>query len=406
MKRFTLGFMKSISSSYEVEMSDGSSSTIDASNVSHCTEEDNRSYRSSKNDSKSNGFGFFGNRESDSWEESSSSSEDDESTSGSTVSEKLDEISNLPDKTLATQIVPRRTSSDLSICTAASGGSFSSHVAQFLSAVDSTVDVMVDALLPVDESFDNKSDHDSPSFHEPTIDETTDKIKKPTVFRKAVSLTRRSSKIDTPSIDSRRSRTSRSRGIGEAGDDYSTTSSFSAVSFLKRSQIQKEKLEEKKKGQDDSSSDTSKRSFFKLIANKNATYSDTFDTKTETSSVKTKEQPLQQERKENRRKHFRFGRRNKNNTEKVEGRDDIHTENEERSVFMNEAASMHLESPESVFDCFFRPVGLPEPVLTQEFESDEEKTVTKGKRKIFKRFRKKKNDNIQLLQKQKYSSFN
>ena len=422
MKRFTLGFMKSISSSsYEVELSDGSSSTLDAANLSQCTDRDSRSCRSSRNDNKSNGFGCFGNRDSYSWDESSSSREYDDSTNGSTVSEDLDEISNLPEKTVVTQITQRRTSSDLSVCTAASGRSISSSVSHFLTAVDSTVDVVVDALIPLDESYDSKPKQRSSSSREPAPCDSSDKLDKPARFKKALSLTKRISKINPPSLDTPHSRISKSKGIGETGDDQSTTSSLSVASLLKkkRNQAHEDKVNEGKNEHNDHSSlnSTCKRSFMGLIPKKNTKNADVTDAKTVNSDVEKTEQTFRQKQerkdkkefpkddKQTKRKPIRFIRKKKDKGDNSEGRDDVQTENEERNFFTNEAEIKDDETTVSVFDYFFKPIGQPERVVTQEFESDDEKKITKNKKRIFKRFRKKKNDNIQLLQKQKYQAF-
>lgn len=202
MKRFSLGFMKSISSSFEVEVSDDGSSTNGSSHYgSYSTTDDHHKAAvcmplgsvvySSDPTSKQN-ISLY---------ESGSSSYDD-STSGTETTTGRDKVSKLPENIRTGYEVKRTRSDEFSACSANSSRSISSSVSQFLSAVDRTVDIVVDSLIPIEDEVDNRIKQPKQEQPKP----------RPSVLKKALSFRRNLSS---------RSRSSRSKADSEYESDLS-----------------------------------------------------------------------------------------------------------------------------------------------------------------------------------------
>lgn len=200
--------MKSISSSYEVEMSDDDSCT-------NCSVNEDYSYSTTEEDHKSASCVTLssGVYTSDTTSRNhlslyNSSSEytdyeyDTDTTNGN------DQISTLPEQNFKTPYNPKRTTSEFSACSAKSNNSISSSVSNFLNAVDKTVDVVVDALLPMEDGVAIQKEHG---------------MKRALSFNKRLSFTKRDT--DNESVASRRS----------LGDSVFSRRSLGESVFSKRS---------------------------------------------------------------------------------------------------------------------------------------------------------------------------
>lgn len=210
MKRFSLGFMNSISSSFEVEISSDDSSTngsIDSGSYS-TTDEDHRSASCIRLGTSAYNTSEYSSKQNESLNASSMDYDDSFSTTG--TSSGRDQVSKLPDN-LGKGYTPKRTSSEFSACSASSAKSISSSVSNFLTAVDKTVDVVVDALIPLEDNEDNIGS--KRSKYQPPPQST--KVQ-PNAIKKVMSLTKlrsyNTNKIDSEngSVLSRRSSTSTS----------------------------------------------------------------------------------------------------------------------------------------------------------------------------------------------------
>jgi hypothetical protein len=180
---FRTGFMKSISSSYEVQVSDEYSNSTDESSS---IEVDSITYSTDQEMIKTS---TCGNRNIFAKESNGTSAY----RSGSDTYEANDELTSLPTvQPNTTTNVQRTHLKDCLSCTATTGATVASSFSTFVNVVDSGVDVVVNKILPLD---------DEPSF---TTEVPKPKIKqkehavvsKPKELKKTFSLTRRT--VSTP----------------------------------------------------------------------------------------------------------------------------------------------------------------------------------------------------------------
>jgi len=180
------------------------------------------------------------------------SSEDEERSGYCTTTEELemrddDEVPTLPIRSRS-GAQPQRTRSDLSHCTTQSGQIISSSVSSFLSAVDNTVDKVVDALIPLE-----------PKANE---DETRSVSPGKKRFPAPVALKK------NPFGSFGRKRNDES-SVSKSVDDRSLSSSKTSLSVrsFRKKKIEKESAEKN----DDSSSKNMKRFSSRWINNENVT---------------------------------------------------------------------------------------------------------------------------------------
>jgi hypothetical protein len=370
MKRFSVGFMKSISSSYEVELTDNSSTFSGGDLNSMSTDEGFKS-------SARKGCGvvpinpIFPSKRNSFREKSvmvDSSSDEVDSVLSTNIDEKRNGRLFLPaTRQSSTKDSAKHTNSDDNVtgCATQSTKSFS----LFLTAVDGAVDAVVDALLPL-------NDKNMKAVVVEQLPQPVDEAKKGrAVSRKSLFFHKnRSKNNDAISVKSGSS----TRTIPKSEKD-STTSSLSRRSFRIRNKVE----EQQPAGRDDDWSLSSSFSKFSLglySPNKVETR-DSFQTKT-------------QLKKDNRSNSFIRNRSTKSfggikNTKKKE----------EIPVIVDQNVN---EEDLNVFDCFFKVINGPE---SGEAIAVKEKEPKKKKRGIFK-FRKNKEEKKRLLRKQKSKRYN
>jgi hypothetical protein len=366
MKRFSLGFMKSISSSYEVELSDNDSdSTCDSISFNSYSTETGGVLKSRRSGSVMNSGSIdtttdYTYYNGDVNESTSSNYEYDEQ---STATEGRDEVAALPKK-IESGYITQRTRSDLSTCSTVTAQSISTSVSRFLTAVDKTVDVVVDALIPLEQSEIKPSVDNTPSV---TSNENKKKsLPKAAAFKKALSFTR------VLSLSKR----GKSKNIREEDEESSVGTTFSK---LKKRRNKRQGEEEIAKENTNVSSRTSDR-------NLSAT-----NGRTEKKSSKKKNRFSIKKRKENNVKE-----------EKKDGDDNTSIISFLKRKDQMKTVEKPVDNDDDYFFSFFKPMAPPtdtqeDPGMDGYLSEDESYVKRKNNKKKMFKIRKRKSDRRQLL---------
>ena len=369
MKRFSLGFMKSISSSYEVELSDNDSdSTCDSISFNSYSTETGGVLKSRRSGSVNSGsidtttdYTYYNG---DINESTSSVYEYDEQ---STATEGRDEVAALPKK-IESDYIFQRTRSDLSTCSTVTAQSISTSVSRFLTAVDKTVDVVVDALIPLEQSEIKPSKENTPSV---TSNENKKKsLPKASAFKKALSFTR------VLSLSKR----GKSKNTKEEDDESSVGTTLSK---LKKKRNRRKGEEKTARENTNVGSRTSDRNF-------SAT-----SEKIEKKSSKKKNRFSIKKRKENNLKEKKKDDDNTSIISFLKRKDQMKT------------VEKPVNNDDDYFFSFFKPMAPPtdtqeDPGIDEYLSEDESNVKRKSNRKVF-NIRKQKSDKRQLLGR-KYNS--